>query len=137
MKKEEYLEIKKIILPIGIGRGLVDDIWLNQYYNIITKFVYEMNFYGKKCYILVKKSHFKTINNYVKKNCTDVAISVLEDLKSTPWEDIDGRWYNELIHDKEVELLDLIKLENMYFTGSCTYKNGYDVPNTQRAYVLN
>ena len=28
LKKEEYLEIKKIILPIGIGRGLVDDIWL-------------------------------------------------------------------------------------------------------------
>ena len=80
LKKEEYFEIKKIILPIGIGRGVVDDIWLKKYYNIITKFVYEMNFYGKKCYILVKKSHFKDINNYVKNNCSDVGISILEDL---------------------------------------------------------
>ena len=136
-KKKEYFEIKKIILPICIGRGVVDDIWLKKYYIIITKFVYEMNFYGKKCYNLVKKSHFKTINNYVKNNCSDVAISILEDLKSAPWEDIDGRWYNELMHDKEVEILDFMKLENMYFTGTYTYKNGYDVPDTQSAYVLN
>ena len=66
-----------------------------------------------------------------------MTISVLEDLKSAPWEDIDGRWYTELIHDKEVDLLHLIKLENMYFTRSCIYENGYDVPNTQRAYVVN
>ena len=43
----------------------------------------KMNFYGKKCYFLVKKTYFKAINNYVKKkNCSEKAISVLEELKS-------------------------------------------------------
>ena len=67
MKQGEYIEVKKIILLIGISRGAVDEIWLNRYYNIITKFIHEMNFYGKKCYFLVKKTYFKAINNYVKK----------------------------------------------------------------------
>ena len=66
-----------------------------------------------------------------------MGISILEDLKSAPWVDIDGRWYNELKHDNEVEILDFMRLEDMYFIASHAYKNGYDVPDTQRAYVLN
>ena len=88
MKQIEYINIKKIILPIGIGPGGVDEIWLNRYYDIISKFIEKMNFYGKKCYFLVKKSHFKAIDNYVTKNCSDKAISVFKDLKSTQWKDI-------------------------------------------------
>ena len=34
MKQIEYIRIKKIILPIGIGRGGVDEIWLNRFYAI-------------------------------------------------------------------------------------------------------
>ena len=30
MKQIEYINIMKIILPIGIGRGSVDEIWLNR-----------------------------------------------------------------------------------------------------------
>ena len=110
MKQEEYTEVEKIILPIGIGRGAVDEIWLNRYYSIITKFIHEINFYGKMCYFLAKKSYFKAINNYVTRNCSEKAISVIEELKSIPWKDIDKAWYNELIQDKQVDLLDLVKL---------------------------
>ena len=105
MKQIEYINIKKII-----GLGGVDEIWLHRYYDIISKFIEEMNFYGKNCYFLVKKSYFKAIDNYVTKNCSDKAISVFKDLKSTQWKYIDKTWYDELIYDKEVELLDLVKL---------------------------
>ena len=67
MKQTNYIGVKKIILPIGIGQGGVDEVWLNRYYAVISKFIHEMNFYGKKCYLLVKKSYFKAIDNYVTK----------------------------------------------------------------------
>ena len=136
MKQIEYINTKKIILPIGIGRGGVDEIWLNRYYDVITKFIEEMNFYGKKCYFLVKKSYFKAIDNYVTKNCSDKSISVFKNLKSTQWKDIDKTWYDELIYDKEVELLDLVKLGCVSGSRIITCDEGYDVPDTQRAHVM-
>ena len=48
MKQTEYISIKKIILPIGIGRGSVDETWLNRYNDIISKFIEEMNFLWKE-----------------------------------------------------------------------------------------
>ena len=44
MKQIEYISIKKIILPISIGRGGVDEIWLNRYHDIISKFIEEIDF---------------------------------------------------------------------------------------------
>ena len=72
----------------------------------------------------------------LKKNCSEKAISVLEELKSIPWKDIGKAWYNELIQDKQVALLDLVKLGSVSCSGLTTYK-GYGVPDTQRAYVIN
>ena len=50
--------------------------------------------------------------------------------------DIDKTWYDELIYDKEVELLDLVKLGCVSGSGIITHEEGYDVPDTQRAYVI-
>ena len=135
MKQTDYTGFKNIILPIGIGRGGVNEVWLNRYYGI-SKFIHEMNFYGKKCYFLVKKSYFKAIDNYVTKNCSDKTISVFKELKSSPWKDIYKTWYNELIYSKEVELLDLVKLGCVSASGIITHDEGYGVPDTQRAYVI-
>ena len=136
MKQIEYISIKKIILPIGIGHGGVDEIWLNRYYDIICKFIQEMNFYGKKCYFLVQKFYLKAIDNYVTKNCGNKAISVCKELKSTSWKDIDKTGYDELIHDKEVELLDLVKLGCVSSSEIITHYESYDAPDTQHAYVI-
>ena len=57
-------------------------------------------------------------------------------MKSTQWKDIDKTWYDELICDKEVELLDLVKLGCVSSSGIITRDDGYDVPDTQRAYVI-
>ena len=123
LKREEYFEIKKIIIPIGIGRRGVDEDWLKRYYNVITKFVHEMNFYGKKCYILVTEEHFKHIDKYVENNCSDEAICILNKLKSSHWVNINEDWRYELTYNGDE---DLTKLEK-----------GYDVPDTQRTYVSN
>ena len=69
----------------------------------------------------------------LQKNCSDKAISVFKELKSTPWKDIDKTWYNELMHNKEVELLDLVKLGCVSSSEIIAQDEGYDVPDTQRA----
>ena len=117
LKREEYFEVKKIVIPIGIGCRGVDEVWLKRYYNVITKFVHEVNFYGKKCYILITEEYFKQINKYVENNCSDEAICILNKLKSANWTNINEKWYVDE---------GLTKLEE-----------GYDVPDTQRTYVLN
>ena len=63
-------------------------MWLKRYYNVITKFVHEMNFYGKKCYILITEEYFKQMNKYVENNCGDEAICILNKLKSAYWVNI-------------------------------------------------
>ena len=72
----------------------------------------------------------------LQKNCSDKAMSVFKELKSTLWKYIDRTWYDELMHDKEVELLDLVKLGCVSSSGIITCDDGYDVPDTQRAYVI-
>ena len=76
-----------------------------------------MNFYGKKCYILFTEEYFKHMNKYVENNCSDEAICILNKLKSAHWVNINENYYGAE---------GLTKLEE-----------GYDVPDTQRTYVLN
>ena len=73
-----------------------------------------MNFYGKKCYLLVKKSYFIAIDNFVTKNCNDKARTIFKELKTPPRKDIDEKWFIELIHNNEDYLLDnVVKLASV------------------------
>ena len=137
MKNTEYINVKKIILRIGIGQGVVNELWINRYYEVIKKFAHEMYFYGKKCYILINKTHFNAVGEFVAKNCNDKARSSFKELKALQWKDIDETWIN----DKEVDPFDhIIKFANKSSTttsDAITHDESYDVPDTQRAYVLN
>ena len=76
----------------------------------VKKFAHKMYFYGKKCYILINKTHFHAGGEFVTKNCNDKARSSFKELKALlQWKDIDETWIN----DKEVDPFDhIIKFAN-------------------------
>ena len=66
-----------------------------------------------------------------------MARSLFKELKSSPRKDVDEKWFNELILNKE----DL--LQNIFKSASITsnddtfmYENTQDICNTQRSYLL-
>ena len=51
------LTTNKVVLPIGIGRSVVNEQWLCRYYEIIKKFASELSHTGIHCYIAVRKPY--------------------------------------------------------------------------------
>ena len=134
LKKKEYSDVKKIILPIGIRPGIVDELWLCRYYEVVKKFAHEICFYGKQCYLVVKNSYFNAIDNFITKNViiNNKAKSLYKDMKTSPWKDVDEKWFNELIFNKEEDLLHIIVKSASISSNSNTiiYDGSQDVPDT-------
>ena len=112
LKNNVYPNIKKVILPIGIGRSLVDEQWLCRYYETIKKFALEVLHTGAQCYIAVRKSYLYEIDKFFNKRCNGRAKSQFKELKSLAWKDVDEKWFNELINKSEENLLQNIYKSN-------------------------
>ena len=84
-------EIKKVVLPIGIGTGLVNQRWLYTYYQVIKKFAADISTLGKECFIAVKKPYLYSTEKYVSKVCDDESRVQFNELKNLPWNDIDEK----------------------------------------------
>ena len=68
--KPECSYIKKVILPVGIGRRGVDDVWLTKYMPIIYAFANDVGTTGKEVVLVVNKSYlnhlekkYEAVNN--------------------------------------------------------------------------
>ena len=104
-KNNVYPDTNKVILPIGIGRSLVDEQWLCRYYELIKKLAREVSHTGVQCYIAVRKPYLHAIDKFVNKRCSARAKSQFKELKSLSWKDVDEKWFKELINKTEENLL--------------------------------
>ena len=102
-----YNHIKRIFLPMGLGRDYVDIIWINKYYPIIEKFAYEMKYYYKQCYLVQNNSN---INNEY--------LNIFEEMKQIKWKNLEEYYDNNIECQCNRESLE------------------YDVPDTQRMYII-
>ena len=64
LKNNAYPDTNKAILPIGIGRSVVDECWLCRY-EIIKKSARDLSHTGIHCYIAVRKPYIYTIEKFV------------------------------------------------------------------------
>ena len=125
LKSTEYKYISKIILPIGIGRGMVDERWLMEYFPILLQFIDDMSFEGKQCYFAVRKSYLLAVENNVNKNCTYKSVNRFRMLKSVSWIEVDDKWFSDILVNKEKEILE----------NTSSQKSSFDVPDTQYSYM--
>ena len=149
----EFTDIKNIILPLGIGRGIVDEFWLCYYFPIINQFAHDISMYGKKCYLAVKEPYFYYLEKNVNDdddNFSNKAKCVFQTLSDLPWQDDlnDCGGYpkddGNTVSAKTEE-----ELNQMFFNNSvCSVLNdgydsdvddtiitGQDVPDTQFRYL--
>ena len=114
VKSPEYEHVKKFILPVGIGRRGVDDIWLTRYMPIISIFANDVGAYGKEVVLVVNKSYLRYLEKkYDQENNT--AGESFGDLKG----------------------LNVLSKDELSLDMTLTYGEDIDVPDTQTHYVLN
>ena len=117
LKNNVHPDINKVILPIGIGRSLVDKQWMCRY-EIIKKFAREIPYSGVESYITVRKPYRYAIDKFVNKRCSARAKSQFKELKSLSWKDVDEKLFNELINKADENLL-----QNIYKSNSVSSNN--------------
>ena len=117
MRNVENDRIKKIMIPVGIGRrGRVDTAWINKYSPIISAFAKDMLQCGKEVCLVINKSY----HDFLKKkyeNC----------------DSDEGVFFNKL---NELPFLTDVVPSIDSSTQSNSDQDGKDVPDTLFRYIL-
>ena len=84
LSKPENDYIKKILIPVGLGRRCLDDVWLKKYAPVISVFAKDMDSRGKEVVLVVGKRYFEFLEKNYKTNTDHQASAYFENLKSLP-----------------------------------------------------
>ena len=118
LARPEYVHVKKVILPAGIGRSGVDDIWLNRYLPILSAFADDLFSRGMEVILVINRTYL----NYLDRRYTGADEKMRERF--------------EAFKNMPMISRDEVNLDMTLTYGENDEEGGADVPDNVSRYIL-